>query len=218
MVHGQCLTVGVGGYLLGGGFYVPGTTDRIGTASGHVLQYTMVDSDGFIVKVCAFFRKKNGYFENCRFQVNRHNSTILDPDTNQPLKVVPNNHKHQDLYSALQQAGSSYGITTEFLYRIFERSETSPAWVFVYVDTQQDLENLNRAAMDGRFHIFLNYFFNNFQKVSKLAKLQLLGLKILLSTISQAAGHAPLHVIVTDNHPKPDQTETDLSEVHAFLK
>ena len=56
MVHGQCLTVGVGGYLLGGGVYIPGTTERIGSASVHVLQYTMVDSDGFIVKVYALFR------------------------------------------------------------------------------------------------------------------------------------------------------------------
>ena len=55
MVHGQCLTVGVGGYLLGGGLYVHGTTKRIGSGSVHVLQYMMVDSDGFIVKVYAHF-------------------------------------------------------------------------------------------------------------------------------------------------------------------
>ena len=51
MMHGQCLTVGVGGYLLGGGFNVVGTSQRIGTGSSNVLQYTMVDSDGFLVKV-----------------------------------------------------------------------------------------------------------------------------------------------------------------------
>ena len=51
MVHGQCLSVGVGGYLLGGGWNLVGTTQRIGTGSSNVLQYTMVDSDGFIVKV-----------------------------------------------------------------------------------------------------------------------------------------------------------------------
>ena len=51
MMHGQCLTVGVGGYLLGGGVNVVGTSQRIGSGSSNVLQYTMVDSDGFIVKV-----------------------------------------------------------------------------------------------------------------------------------------------------------------------
>ena len=29
--------------------------------------------------------------------------------------------------------------------------------ILVYVETQQDLHNLNRAALDGRFHITLNY-------------------------------------------------------------
>ena len=51
MVHGQCLTVGIGGYLLGGGINAVGTTQRIGSGSSNVLQYTMVDGDGFLVKV-----------------------------------------------------------------------------------------------------------------------------------------------------------------------
>ena len=110
------------------------------------------------------FDEKNGFFENCWFQVNRHNSTILDPNTNLPLQVVPNNHKHQDLYSALQKVGSSYGITTEFLYRIFEGNEIYPAKVLIYVETQQDFHNLNRAALDGRFHITVDYMLNQHQQ------------------------------------------------------
>ena len=51
MMHGQCVTVGVGGYLLGGGVNIVGTSQRIGSGSSNVLQYTMVDTDGFIVKV-----------------------------------------------------------------------------------------------------------------------------------------------------------------------
>ena len=51
MVHGQCLTVGIGGYLLGGGINAVGTTQRIGSGSSNVLQYTLVDGDGFLVKV-----------------------------------------------------------------------------------------------------------------------------------------------------------------------
>ena len=51
MLHGQCLKVGVGGYLLGGGNNLSGTTQRHGDAASNVLEYTLVDSDGFIVKV-----------------------------------------------------------------------------------------------------------------------------------------------------------------------
>ncbi len=51
MVHGSCLTVGVGGYLLGGGSNVAGPPMRYGSGSDNVLQYTMVTADGEIVTV-----------------------------------------------------------------------------------------------------------------------------------------------------------------------
>ena len=51
MIHGQCTNVGVGGYLLGGGMHIVGTTQRHGFGSTNVLEYTMVDSIGRIVKV-----------------------------------------------------------------------------------------------------------------------------------------------------------------------
>ena len=59
MVHGQCLHVGVGGYLLGGGIHIVGTTQRHGMGSANVLEYTMVDSMGMIVKVSKGFCFKN---------------------------------------------------------------------------------------------------------------------------------------------------------------
>ena len=59
MMHGQCVTVGVGGYLLGGGVNIVGTSQRIGSGSSNVLQYTMVDTDGFIVKVV--YQSVNNY-------------------------------------------------------------------------------------------------------------------------------------------------------------
>ena len=51
MVHGQSTKVGVGGFLLGGGINLAGTAQKIGNAASNVLEYTMVDSDGYIVKV-----------------------------------------------------------------------------------------------------------------------------------------------------------------------
>ncbi len=51
MVHGQCTDVGVGGYLLGGGVNVAGSTTRYGLGSENVVEYEMVTADGEIVVV-----------------------------------------------------------------------------------------------------------------------------------------------------------------------
>ena len=51
MLHGQCESVGVGGYILGGGVNVIGTFEKYGTAAEHVQQYTMVDAKGNILLI-----------------------------------------------------------------------------------------------------------------------------------------------------------------------
>ena len=51
MIHGQCLTVGVGGFLLKGGFNMLGGSARYGDGSSHVVRYTMVDVNGDIMRV-----------------------------------------------------------------------------------------------------------------------------------------------------------------------
>ena len=51
MVHGQCLTVGVGGYLLKGGFNYLGGSARHGNGARHVVRYTMVSPKGEIMVV-----------------------------------------------------------------------------------------------------------------------------------------------------------------------
>ena len=53
MIHGQCLTVGVGGFLLKGGFNMLGGSARYGDGARHVVRYTMVDVDGDVVRVDA---------------------------------------------------------------------------------------------------------------------------------------------------------------------
>ena len=50
-IHGACLSVGVGGYLIGGGAQASGTTQRFGFGNFNVLQFTMVDATGNIVKI-----------------------------------------------------------------------------------------------------------------------------------------------------------------------
>ena len=51
MIHGQCTSVGVAGYLLGGGINVVGTSERYGSGADHVVRYTMVDAKGRILLV-----------------------------------------------------------------------------------------------------------------------------------------------------------------------
>lgn len=51
MIHGQCTAVGVAGYILGGGYNIIGTSNRYLSGASNVLQYTMVDAEGRILKV-----------------------------------------------------------------------------------------------------------------------------------------------------------------------
>ena len=51
MIHGQCTSVGVAGYILGGGINFVGTSNRYGSGADHVIQYTMVDAEGQILFV-----------------------------------------------------------------------------------------------------------------------------------------------------------------------
>ena len=52
LIHGLCTSVGVGGYILGGGMNIAGTSQRYLTAASNVLQYTIVDAKGRIFKAC----------------------------------------------------------------------------------------------------------------------------------------------------------------------
>ena len=53
LIHGQCLGVGVGGFLLGGGINAIGTSQRYQSGASNVLQYTVIDAEGDIYKVSA---------------------------------------------------------------------------------------------------------------------------------------------------------------------
>lgn len=54
------------------------------------------------------------------------------------------------LFTSLQLAGSSFGITTEFIYRVYDTPEVTPVLVLVYIDDETDLHNFQLAAFDGR--------------------------------------------------------------------
>ena len=50
-VHGQCLTVGVGGYLLGGGTNALGASAKHGFAVHNIIEIRIVLADGSIARV-----------------------------------------------------------------------------------------------------------------------------------------------------------------------
>ena len=54
-IHGACTGVGVGGFLLGGGFNYGGSSRRLGSGSLNVLEYTLVDANGDVLKVVLTF-------------------------------------------------------------------------------------------------------------------------------------------------------------------
>ena len=58
--------------------------------------------------------------------------------------------KNHDIFKSLQLAGSSFGITTEFIYKVYNRPEVRPTLVLIYIDDKEDLYNFERAAFDGR--------------------------------------------------------------------
>ena len=67
------------------------------------------------------------------------------------------------LFDAMGGAGSSYGIVTEFLYKIYPRPETQPIISMIYIESPEDLRKLERAALDGRYHVswFIPYAFRD---------------------------------------------------------
>ena len=53
---------------------------------------------------------------------------------------------HNDLFFAMRGAGSSFGIATEFLYKIYPTPETSPAVILVWISDKSDLWKIQKAA------------------------------------------------------------------------
>ena len=141
MVHGSCLSVGVGGYLVGGGVNVVGTTERYGAGASNVKQFTVVTPNGDVAKV------------------RRTNATLWRYSTGGE-EFIPDAHK---LYLAMGNAGSSFGIVTEFLYTIYPHPEPVPVLAFVFIDSPHDIRKLERASQDGRYHLsfFIPYLFHD---------------------------------------------------------
>ena len=75
---------------------------------------------------------------------------MIEPYSGRALYQLEND---RGLYEAMGGAGSSFGIATEFLYKIYPRPETQPIIAMIYIEDNYDLRKLEKAAKDGRFHV-----------------------------------------------------------------
>ena len=136
MIHGQCLEVGVGGFILGGGINALGATARHGWAAENVIEMKMVLADGSLATVNKHFakiRRKNGKFEKVHFS------------------------SENDLWFALRGAGTSFGIVTEFLYTVYKRPETFPILIPIDLSSLEDFRNIEKAAAGTKKYLFSCY-------------------------------------------------------------
>jgi hypothetical protein len=58
-----------------------------------------------------------------------------------------------DLYFGMRASGGSFGIITEFLYKVYPQPETLSCLLFIFIENEYDFQMLDRAAKDGRYAI-----------------------------------------------------------------
>ena len=148
--------------------------------------------------------------------------TVLEPKTGRGLYQYESDY---GLFQALKGAGSSFGIVTEFVYKIYPRPETLPTIVLIYMETESDIRNLERAAMDGRYHLtwYVIYPFRDaetsFQFKNILNWRIGIGIKYLLHFLKITAGAKinPILVQMVDNDPEAGRYTSRL-EAMEFLE
>merc|ERR1719300_108242 len=124
--HGQCRSVGVGGYLLGGGVNWLGTYNKLGYGAESVLEMRVVLADGSIAVITP------------------QSTKIIWPTASEVIHTSSNN-----LFFALRGAGSSYAVVTEFLYVVHQIPEALPGILLAWADNINDLEAIQRAGQDS---------------------------------------------------------------------
>lgn len=198
--HGQCRSVGVGGYLLGGGVNWLGTYNKLGYGAEYVLAMRAVLADGRIVDV--------------------------EPTKTKVLSPTPALIPHTDsnnLFFALRGAGSSYAVVTEFVYMIDPKPEALPAVILAWIDNKQDLEAVQRAAQssDDYSITISNEFAKDFWKTATVAAVYevLPNIMNLLRNFGRIQGKNsyPVFLTVTDIRPNAG-VKTDVAETVKYLK
>ena len=199
MIHGQCLTVGVGGYILGGGVNAVGTSQKYGSGAMNALEYTMVDAEGNIIKA------------------SENNVTMLNANTNRYQQVEDS----VGLYRSLQLAGSSFGVVTEIHYRIFDGPELLPTIALVYIDDRTDLWKFQKAGLDGRYQLSLHvsYWFTPLNWLARERRsVTFLRLLIKFLPLLRFRKARPVILAIVDNFPKKYQNRTNKEDAYKFLE
>ena len=127
--------------------------------------------------------------------------TTIHPKYHHEEKTYMKNGYDNDLFFAMRGAGSSFGIGTEFLYKIYPMPETNPAVILVWISDKTDLWKIQKAAYDtSKYSIAINNefagdFWNSFKTriVYKFLPTLLTSIKIL-----HREGATPLFLTVTD--------------------
>eukprot|EP00092_Neocalanus_flemingeri_P022800 GFUD01024724.1.p1 GENE.GFUD01024724.1~~GFUD01024724.1.p1 ORF type:complete len:607 (-),score=100.10 GFUD01024724.1:109-1884(-) len=143
IIHGQCLEVGVGGFILGGGINALGATTMYGFGAEQVITYKLVLADGSFATV-----------DKDHIQISYGNGSI----------TTIRSSGDRDLWFGLRGAGSSFGIVTEFLYTVHKRPETLPITIPIVLETVNDFQNLEKAAANTKKYLFTAYTYKRYNK------------------------------------------------------
>ena len=198
VIHGNALNVGVGGYLLGGGVNPLGTTHRHGYGADSVLEYTIVLADGRIAVV------------------NDDNTTIIQNEYGDSVHQVHPHTHDTNLRYALRRAGASYGIVTEFVYKVFQHPETLSVVALAFLKDQHDLQNLVHAGQEGRYAISITQ--PMFYRRPKPAHLTAWGFIKVPQIVKFKAGQKVLPTAVSIVDLKSNNGKTDPGSALAFLQ
>jgi len=197
--HGQCRSVGVGGYLLGGGVNWLGTYNKYGYGAEHVLKMKVVLADGSVA------------------WVDKDKTEVFYPSSS--VKTVAHTDSN-NLFFALRGAGSSFGIVTEFLYMINELPEADPAVLLCWVESDNDLTAIHNAAKaTNDYSITVSQeFANEFWKKELTQVVYELypGIMETLKNINHKSGY-PVPLTVTDIRVNSGH-KTDASKAAEYMK
>merc|ERR1719206_151759 len=197
--HGQCRSVGVGGYLLGGGVNWLGTYNMYGYGAEHILKMKVVLSDGSVA------------------WVDKDKTEIFYPADS--VRTVIHTQEN-NLFFALRGAGSSFGVVTEFLYIISETPEADPAVLLCWVEAEADLIAIHNAAKaTNDYSITVSQeFANEFWKKELTQVVYELypGIMTGLKNLNRKSGF-PVPLTVTDITPHSGH-KTDSNKAAEYMR
>lgn len=89
-----------------------------------------------------------------------------------------------NLRYAMRGSGASFGIVTEFLYKVYPRPETLSCLTFTYLRSSKDFERLYKAGQDGRYAInILQPILLRRPKPANLVHTYNISIKIILNNV-----------------------------------